>query len=264
MTWLSKLLQKLFSIREHSDGDIVKPFLDHLEDLRVMLFKMIFTVVIGSIVAFCFHGRIVDLLRAPLAAEHIPLNLTTFQLMEGFMISLKLSFYTGIVVAFPFLLYFFAGFVLPALTRREKRLMIPGSMAGFALFILGVIASYKFILPKTIRFFYQYNNSMDLTQMLRAQDYFSLVANLSLATGLLAELPVLVLALSALGIIDFRLLSTTRPYAVTIILIVVALIAPSPDPLTFLTMAAPVVAIYEICIWIVWLVDRRRANGTRS
>ncbi len=260
MIWLSKTLNKIFSIREQSDGDVVKPFLDHLEDLRVMIFKMLAAVIIATIISFSFNGWLMDIVRRPLDAQNLGVELVTFQLIEGFMLSLKLSFYAGIVLSFPFLLWFLAGFVLPALTRKEKRLIMPGVLGGFVLFIIGVILSYLYILPNTIHWFANYASSRGLKLTLQAQGYFSFVANLCLACGLLCELPVVVLVLSALGMISYRFLASTRPYAVTIILIVVAILAPTPDPITFLTLSVPVLAIYELCIWIVWLMERRRAK----
>ncbi len=256
MPWLSKLLRKLFTIREQSQGDVVKPFLDHLEDLRVMIFKILFTVLAGTIVAYYFHAPIMELLKRPLG----DLKLISTGMITPFMISLKMSFYMGIVLTFPILLYHVAIFVLPALTRQEKRLLIPGVIAGFVLFGIGVVISYTFILPKTIVFFRNYAKDSGIDLMLDAGQYYSLVANLCLACGLLCELPVVIIALSAIGLVSFKLLSATRTYAVTAILILVAVIAPSPDPFTFLMMAIPVIAIYELCIWIVWLMERRRAK----
>jgi sec-independent protein translocase protein TatC len=264
MTWLGKLLSKLFSIREQSDGDVVKPFLDHLEDLRVMIFKMGGVLIGGMVVAFFFRDDLMRLVKAPLDKENLGLELVSFELTEGFMISLKLAFYAGIVLSFPFLLWFLAGFILPALTRKEKRLILPGVMGGFVLFCFGVVASYEYILPRTIHWFADYTKRMQITMVLQARTYFSFVANLSLAAGLMCELPVVVLALSALGLVSFKLLSSTRPYAITIILILVAILAPSPDPFTFMTLAIPVLSIYELCIWIVWLMERRRAKNELS
>lgn len=258
MSWISKLLSKLFSIREQSDGDIVKPFLDHLEDLRVMLMKMLLTLGCGTALAFTVRKQIMALLLKPLQSEHNDLHLVEFDLTSPFMISLKLSFYAGIVISFPFLLWFLAGFVLPALTRKEKRLLVPGIFGGFVLFSLGVVAAYEFILPKTIRFFSEYANDVGIAMTLQATKYYSFVCNLAIACGLLCELPVVILALSALGIVSYQLLASTRAYAVTVILILVALIAPSPDPFTFIVMGAPVIGIYELCIWIVWFMERRR------
>lgn len=257
MTWLNKLLRKLFSIREHSDGDVVKPF-HHLEDLRGVIFKMIASVVCGTIVSYYFHSDLMELLAKPLDEASPGLHLKGFSVITPFMVSLKLSFYAGIVVSFPFLLWFLAGFVLPALTRQEKKLIFPGVLGGFVLFLFGALAAYKFVLPRTLKFFLDYGKDAGIDPMLDAGLYYSLVANLCLACGLLCELPIVIIALSTMGLVTFKLLSSTRAYAFTVILIIVAIIAPSPDPFTFMILGLPVLGIYEMCIWIVWLMERRR------
>jgi sec-independent protein translocase protein TatC len=262
MTWLNKLLRKLFTIREQQDGDVVKPFLDHLEDLRGTIFKLIASLAGGTLIAFFFRKEIMDLLQRPLQ-WHPGIKLIATGLVTPFMISLKLSLYAGVVISFPLLLWHIASFVLPALTRREKRLLFPGVVGSFILFGLGVLAAYWFVLPKTIDFFVKYSDEVGIKLLLDAGQYFSLVANLCIACGLLSEMPIVMFALSAMGLVSFELLSKTRVYAFTIILILVALIAPSPDPITFVVMGLPVLSIYELCIWIVWLMERRRKKQAR-
>lgn len=271
MWWLDKLpnvLRKFFSFREQQEsGDVVKPFLDHLEDLRVMLIKMGFTVGIAMVVAFLYSQDLLYLMQAPLRVVNPALlesGLDSLTVVEPFMITLKLAFFAGLVFAFPILLYFAAEFVLPALTRKEKRLLFPAVGVGFILFAAGALLCYYYILPHTLKWFYDYAISHNINPKWRANDYFSFVTHLTIACGLLSELPVVVLALSVLGIVSYRLLSNTRPYAVTMILILVAIISPTPDPFTFIALSVPVVAIYEICIWIVWLMEKRRRKAELS
>src|SRR4029453_726298 len=88
--------------------------------------------------------------------------------------------------------------------------------------------------------------------------YFSFAAWLCFGFGLLCELPVVVVVLALLGVVDAKLLRKTRPYAITIILILTIIIAPSPDPMTFITLAAPVVALYDLCIWVVCFLDKSK------
>jgi sec-independent protein translocase protein TatC len=256
MNWL----RKFFAFREQSDGDVVKPFLEHLEDLRWTVVKMVLSIIVGMIVAFSFSKQLIAIIEAPLAAIDPALvgNLQVFGAVEGFMITLKLSFYSGIVLSFPLLLFFAAEFVLPALSRQEKKLLIPAIAGGFVLFGFGVLASYYYVLPHTLKFFFAYNVDMGFQNNWRAGEYFSLVTHLTLACGLLCELPVAILSLSALGLVSYKLLSTTRPYAFTLIMILVAVVSPTPDPFTFLALSLPGVAIYEICIWLVWLIERRK------
>jgi sec-independent protein translocase protein TatC len=181
---------------------------------------------------------------------------------EGFMISLTLAFYSGIVLSFPLLLFFAAEFVLPALTRQEKKLLVPGLGVGFVLFGTGVWLAYHFILPLTLKWFHNYSvKIMDFETTWQARDYYSFVTHLTIACGLLAEMPIAVLGLAFMGLVTAKLLRSTRAYAYTLILILVAVISPTPDPMTFMIMAGPVLAIYELCIWLVWFMERKRSTA---
>jgi sec-independent protein translocase protein TatC len=262
MNWL----KKFFKFREKSDGDVIKPFLEHMEDLRWTIIKMIGSLAAGMGVAFYFVTDMMNVLRAPLhkVSPTLADQLVTNGVTEAFMISIEMAFFAGLVLSLPFLLYFLATFILPALTRKEKRFLFPGILASTLLFIAGSAASYFYILPKTLKFFYDYANRMQLRILWSWKDYFSFAAWLTIGLGLLCQLPVLVIVLSVIGLIDYKFLARTRPYAIIVILIIAAIIAPTPDPMTFLTLGAPVIALYEACIWIVWLLDRRRAKRARA
>lgn len=256
MNWL----RRLFQFREQTQGDVVKPFLEHLEDLRWTLVKMGVSLVLAMILGFFYVKDISALIRQPLEAIAGKEPLVTLGVTDAFMISLTLAFYSGLVLSFPALIYFLAEFVLPALTTKERRILLPGVGAGFVLFGAGAVVSYKYVLPMTLKWFWDYAVAMGMDPRWQARDYFGFVTHLTIACGLLCELPVGVLGLAALRLVTFQFLSKTRPYAVTGILLLVAVISPTPDPITFLALAAPVVAIYEICIWLVWFMDRRRVN----
>jgi sec-independent protein translocase protein TatC len=256
MNWL----RKLFQFREQSQGDVVKPFLDHLEDLRWTLLKMGFSLVAGMTGAFFYRNEIAEVIRKPLEDLQGQQQLVTLAVTDAFMISLQLAFYAGLVLAFPFLIYFLAEFVLPALTSRERRILLPAVGAGFVLFGFGAYLSYRYVLPPTLGFFRDYTTSMGMDPRWHARDYYAFVSHLTISCGLFCELPVGVIGLAALRLISYRLLSKTRSYAFTGIMILVAVLSPTPDPMTFLTLAFPVVFIYELCIWIVWFMDRRHVQ----
>jgi sec-independent protein translocase protein TatC len=259
MSWL----KQLFKFRESSDGDIVKPFLEHMEDLRWTILKMAFVQIVTMIGSFWFRTDLMELLQRPLAQvdPRLPDTLITTGIADSFIISLELAFFAGLAIAFPFHVYFIADFVLPALTKREKSTLLPAIAAGFGLFLAGVVVAYMFILPATLAFFWKDAQAVHIRPMWTWRAYFSFCAWLCFGFGLLCELPVVVLVLAALGLVDASLLRKTRPYAITIILVLTIVIAPTPDPMTFITLAAPVVALYELCIWIVWALDRRKGKG---
>ena len=177
---------------------------------------------------------------------------------EPLTISIRLAFYAGIVVTFPLLLFFLAQFVLPALTMQEKKYILPGIAIGFALFLTGAAFSYCYVLPQTLAFFAKLAQSKQWTAMWTVQEYFSFATQVTIALGLAFELPVVVITLVYLKFLSFDLMRKTRVFAVPIILVLAAVIAPTPDPFTLFAVGLPMILLYEICIWLAWLMERRR------
>ncbi len=234
-------LRDIFKFRDPPETETSKPFLEHLEDLRWTIVKMALTLGIAMIVCFAFRSTLVRVIQAPL--NHLGSQVGTLKALgitDSIVISFHLAFYAGIVLSFPILLYFLAEFVLPALTAVEKRFIFPAIAVSFALFLLGVLACYFWLLPKTILFFFR--------------DGF----------GLAFELPVVVLALVRFGLITYRFMARTRPYALVLIFILATIITPTPDILTLIAMALPMCLLYESCIWIAWLMERRAAKRIAS
>jgi sec-independent protein translocase protein TatC len=261
MKWLSKIFGNFLKFRsDRGDKEAVKPFLDHMEDLRWTLIKVIGTVVAGMVLSFFFADRLTEVMQWPLeqidpeASKHLIVT----KPIEPFMVSLTLAFFAGLVLTFPFLLYFVAEFVFPALTRREKRVIMPAIFGAFALFVAGVVACYYWVLPETLLFFRNWALRMHVAPTWKLGEYFSFVTHLCIACGLLAEIPVVMIVLSVLGLVTYELLNRSRMYAYVIIMVLVAFVSPTPDPFTFLALCFPVILLYEGCIWIVWLIDRSR------
>jgi sec-independent protein translocase protein TatC len=237
-----------------------------MEDLRWMIIKCVITLVIAMTISFFWVDDLMSLLQAPLNEVDPSLKgeVITRKIVDAFVISFQLAFFAGIVLSLPLLLYFVAGFVLPALTRKEKKFLFPGILCSFTLFLGGVLVSYYYLLPQTLKFFYWYAKKKELKILWDWRDYLSFSTWLTVGFGLLCQLPILVIALALFGIIDYKFLAKTRSYAVTIILILTAVIAPTPDPMTFLALGTPVILLYEGCIWIVWLLDRKKARRERE
>ncbi len=253
-------LQRFFQLREEPDR--AKPFLQHLEELRFMLIKMGLALVACMVGSFFFRQELVQALQAPLHKVDPTLvtKLQTLGVADSITISFQLAFYAGIVLSFPLLLFFLAQFVVPALTRKEKKYVFPSIGIGFFLFLSGVVCCYFWILPQTLRFFFQDAQNLGWTPTWTVREYFSFVTRMLLAFGAAAELPVAVMTLVALGLVSYDLLSRTRPYAIVLVLVLAAVIAPTPDVVTFLSLGGPMCLLYEGCIWIAWVIDRRRAR----
>ena len=254
-------LRDIFKFRELPEGETSKPFLEHLEDLRWMVVKIAMTLIGAMIVCFAFRTTLVRVMQAPLRDLDPQVGaLKALGITDSLVISFHLAFYAGIVISFPLLLYFLAGFVLPALTEVEKRFLFPAIVCSFGLFLLGVVIGYFWLLPKTILFFFRDTQSLGWAPTWTVQLYYSFVTKFVLGFGLAFELPVVVLALVYFGLITYRFMARTRPYAIVLIFILAAIIAPTPDILTLFAMASPMALLYEGCIWIAWLMERRKSR----
>jgi len=254
-------LQDIFKFRDPPETETSKPFLEHLEDLRWTIVKIALTLSVAMIVCFAFRSTLVRIIQAPL--NHLGSQVGTLKALgitDSIVISFHLAFYAGIVLSFPLLLYFLAEFVLPALTIVEKRFLFPAIGVSFALFLLGVLVCYFWLLPKTILFFFRDTESLGWAPTWTVQEYYSFVTRFTIGFGLAFELPVVVLALVRFGLITYRFMARTRPYAIVLIFILATIITPTPDILTLIAMALPMCLLYESCIWIAWLMERRASK----
>src|SRR5216684_7040321 len=256
-------LRDIFKFRELPESETSKPFLEHLEDLRWTVVKMMIALVLAMMICFAFRSILVRVMQAPLHDVDQKIGaLRALGITDSIIISFHLAFYAGIVLSFPLLLYFVAEFVLPALTAVEKRFLFPAIFVSFALFLLGVLVCYFWLLPKTILFFFRDTESLGWMPTWTVQQYYSFVTRFTIGFGLAFELPVVVLALVRFGLITYRFMARTRPYAIVLIFVLATIITPTPDILTLIAMSLPMCLLYESCIWIAWFMRRRKAAST--
>lgn len=249
-------LQRLFNFRESADEP--KPFLDHIEDLRWMLIKMIIALGAMMILSFVFQDAIMHFIERPLrAVDPERKSLVNFGIADPLTIAIELSFYSGIVLSFPFLVLFLAEFVLPALTNQEKRMLYPAAGVSLGLFMVGVAFAYYFVLPPALEYFFNYSKSLNWTPQWSVREYYSFSTQFIISFGLAFELPLAVLILVKLEILNHDILQRTRSFAVVIILILAAIITPTTDVFTLLLMAGPMYLLYEACIVIARVMERK-------
>ena len=254
-------LRDIFAFRDRPESEASKPFLEHLEDLRWTIVKMATVLIVAMIGCFAFRQRLVLILQRPLNEVGSQVDtLRALGVTDSITISFHLAFYAGIVVSFPFLLYFLAQFVLPALTAIEKRFLFPAIVVSFGLFLVGVACCYFWLLPKTILFFFRDTQSLGWAPMWTVQEYYSFVTRFVLGFGLAFELPVVVLALVKFGLVTYQFMARTRPYAIVLIFVLATIITPTPDVLTLIALSLPMCLLYESCIWIAWFMQRRVAR----
>ena len=252
------LLDRLFKLREETDE--AKPFLQHLEELRLMIMRMVTALGICMFASLYYQKTLVHWMEHPLAQVDPTLvsKLQNLGVIDPVTISFSLAFYAGIIFSFPLLLFFVAQFIVPALTRKEKHIIFPAIAVGFGLFLTGVSICYFVILPETLKFCFDYSKSLNFAPAWTVREYFSFVTQMLIAFGAAFELPVAVVVLAYLEIVSFDLLNRTRPYAWVLVLALAAVLAPTPDPLSFFALGVPMCLLYEACIWVAWLLEKRR------
>lgn len=209
------------------------------------------------------HNQAVQLLRADAqlwaTAPRDNLKLMgAFQPGEAFMLSLQISFFAGIILAFPVLTYLLMSFIVPGLLEHEKRILYRCVVWGFFLFAGGCAFAYWGVLPRVLGFFYEYSLGMGIENDWRIGYYLTFAVKLILIFGLVFELPVIVIPLIKLGILTYPGMKRTRGYALIACFAAALVLAPAPDPGTMLIMALPMYALYELCIAFAWHQHRKQ------
>ena len=240
--------------------DDEKPFLEHLEDLRGTLMKIIITVIASTLLAFLFNKQLIQLIQFPLNAAGIETVGSSFGPVEGFMGVLKICLYAGLIASFPLLLFFIGEFVIPGLTDKEKKLVVPVVIASFLLFAAGVLFAYFVVIPRALEFFIAFGAERDIIMDLRFKYAVSFVTMMCIVFGLCFELPVVVMTLVKLDLLNSTMMRNTRSYAIVAMFIVSAAVTPTPDIFTMSLLAGPMIILYEICIWMAWGMERKAAR----
>ncbi len=233
-----------------------KTFLEHLEDLRFVLLKSFLIIVLFSGAAFFFAPHLLKGILWPfqtaVARFHLECPtgaiLRTLRPTGAFMMAMKLAFGAGFTVALPLVLYYGGRFVLPGLTFKERRYLLPALAAGTTLFLIGMAFCYFIVLPAALAFFWSYGQCLGIANEWVIDSYVSLVIQLLLAFGIVFELPVVLLFLVKLGIVGYEGLRKNRRYVIVAIFIIAALITPTPDVITQILLAVPMILLYELCV----------------
>lgn len=234
------------------------PFLEHLEELRIRLFWILGAMTIGVGVAFALMLRVdvIGILMAPVEPLLRGQKLVYTHPSDPFWIVMMASFAIGAILALPVTLYHVWAFLSPALYKHEKRLVIPVLLGATTLFAAGVALSFFVILPITLRFLLGFQTE-SLAPMITAREYFSFAIGMSLALGAVFELPIAILALTALRLVTPRLLSRFRRHALVLCVVGSAFITPGGDPLSLFLLAVPLYLLYELSVGLSVLVYRR-------
>jgi sec-independent protein translocase protein TatC len=187
----------------------------------------------------------------------LPIQIINLSPAGSFIVATKVAFYGGLVLASPFIFYFLAHFIFPALKMREKKYIYRGLFFAGGLFAIGVCFCYFILMPVALAASVQYAEWLGFTaNQWRAEDYVGFVCKFLLGMGLGFELPVVVLTLVKIGVLNYRMLAAGRRYVIVISAVLGAVLT-TPEIITQILMAVPLYMLYEICVWIAWYWERQ-------
>ena len=227
----------------------------HLEELRRRLIYILVVIIIGAIVSLVFIKPIILFLRAPI--QDLNLKLYYFKPYEKLTTYFKIAIFTSMVITMPFILYQISAFIVPGLYKKEKKLYFVLILFVLFLFLLGAFFCYKMIAPVSFRFFVEFMQGDDVMPLWGIKDYFGLLTLLVFFTGIIFQLPLIMMILARFGVVTGDGLAKVRRHAIVIIFIVAAVITP-PDVLSQILLAIPTVILFEISILLARIMTKRR------
>ncbi len=245
-------------MRRRPRGDVNLPLLEHIKVLRKVLIISAYAVALGTIVGwflsdlgFAFLARPVVLLDK--------ISFITTTPMEPVLVKIKVALVIGIVFALPILMWQIWGFVLPALKQNERKVLYLVVPSSILLFIGGAAFCFFFVLPVGIKFLLLAGSGgVASTPFVTKTSYLSFILTFLLTFGLVFQLPIVLLILVRIGLVSPKTLAKKRRWALFIIIILAAVLAPTPDLFTQALMAGPMYMLYEISIWLGYLAVRKK------
>ena len=231
-----------------------------LEKFRKIIVWIILILLAAASFVYFKADLLISILTKPL--NGIQLHFMTPS--EGLIAKLQISFLGGLVIASPMIIFLIILATGPVLTKKVKRLLIFLIIPlAFVLFVGGMTFAYKLVLPSTIKFLIECGNGF-MQPILSANEYFTFMATLLFCVGLIFELPLILIALSRMRIINSKMLKNKRKVAILLSFISIALIAPTLDAFTFLLVTLPILALYEISVWSIFLLEKKDIRKKRK
>jgi sec-independent protein translocase protein TatC len=226
--------------------------LEHLTELRDRLIRTCIALLLTSLVSFLFADRLIDILTVPLGGRQA---LEAIDVTENLGVFMRVSLISGLILAMPVIVYQFFSFIVPGLTREERRYLWIIVPSASILFLAGVAFAYFVMLRAAIPFLISF---LDIPTAPRPSSYFGFVARLMFWIGVSFETPLILAFLSRLGVITPQFLRQNRKYAVVLIAVISAAITPTVDPFNMLLVMAPLMFLYELGAFLARLTYRQR------
>lgn len=263
-------------------------FVDHLEALRGHLFRSVLAILVGAIViaiykdffvkkillgpthadfptygVLCRLGKFLHLEKA-LCMKGLSIQMQSTGVSTQFSTFISVMLIGGIIIAFPYIFWEFWKFVRPALTKKELQNTQGVIFWVSVLFFMGVGFGFLVIAPYTLNFFGNFQLDSNIENRWTISSYFDTLIPLVLGTGLAFQLPLLMLLLAKIGIVSATYLRKVRKYSIVIIMIVAAVITPGPDVVSQMTVAIPLLLLYEISILLTRRIEKQKAEEEKE
>lgn len=218
---------------------------------------------VGFNVCLIFANRLFAFLIAPLSRvmPNPESCLQSLNVTDSFVLAVKLSAYGGLILTLPLILYFIAGFILPALKPKERSAIVPAFLIGTVLFVVGAAACYYAMVPQTLKAFIKYSEWLGIKPQWTVSSYIGFVTQFMLSMGVTFEVPLVILILVRLGVVSAATVTRSRRIMIAVAVVLAAVLAP-PDPLSMVVMAIPLIIMFEITARLAGLVEVKSGSDS--
>jgi len=258
-------------LNENESNFIQMSFLDHLAELRKRLIFIVLSVLVMMMVSFVFSNSIIKLLLyPPMIIPNIkpPIEMmrpVITQVQGLMMVKIQVGLISGIILSLPIILFQLWRFISPGLRKKERRYAIPIILSATICFIIGALFSFLIVIPITLNFLLTMGEidkelGIIIENMIDLDAYLGFVSGFMLITGLTFELPVLAFFLTKIGVLNHKFLRKFWRHAAIACLVVAAIVTPTTDMITLFVVAAPMIILYEISIWVSMITGRKKAK----
>ncbi len=233
-------------------------FFDHLEELRWRIIKALIGLAVAATACGIFLDRIMeDVILGPWHHLSAGKELQNLEMMGQITLAIQVALVSGLILGMPFIIWQFWGFIKPGLYEKERKMASWVAIATMLCFLAGVSFAYFMLIPTSLGFTLSFGFK-GIANQFTISNYFSFVLGLSLACGLVFEMPMLSYALTRFGILSPAFLRKYRRHSIVVILIVAAIVTPTPDPFNQLLLAVPLYGLYELSIYVSAVTRRKR------
>jgi sec-independent protein translocase protein TatC len=233
------------SVARMSERDKELSLVQHLKEFRDRLMVASIAVVATTAISFVFATDIIRILLVPAGVDH----LIALSPTENFTTYMRVALFTGIALSMPVILYEIYAYIDPALHPNERRFALTAGPFVLLLFIVGMLFCYYGLLPSSLKFLVNFGSPV-IENQLRASEYLSFVTTFILGMGVVFEVPVLIFALVRVHVLNRAWLAKQRRYVVVIVLIIGAIITPTPDPFNQLLVSVPMYLLFELGLFL--------------